>query len=524
MKKAKKIMCLALSLAVAGSVLAGCGNKGGDTGPNGNPKIKYWAPFYTHYSKSGTSMGDATFFKELQKRVGVDIEFIHPAAGQEGESFNLMTASGDLPDVIEYSFLGYKGGPEKAIADKVIIDMTPYMEEKAPNLTNQLKTHPEWDKQVKTDSGKYYCFPAIRGDAFLCYWTGPQMRQDYLDKVNMERPETIDEWEKVLTAFKTQLNIETPLTLANGSLAAHNCFIGAYGVTPTFFLKDGEVTYGPMTDGYEQYLRLFNKWIQEGLLDPDYATHDAKTFDAQVASGKAGAYVNSVGGGMGKFITATKQQNPEAKLTAVKFPVLNKGDEPTIGFKEFDYIPGQSVSVTTACKNLDAAFKLLDYAYDGDGQPGYMFYNFGIEGESYNMIYGYPTYTDEIVHPTDGKTMMHALTEYNRAAVLGPMIQDKRYFEQYMVNPEQKETAEIWKLAGDASYRMPNVTYTVEEAGQITSKMNEITSYVNEMEIKFIMGTEPLSNLEAFRQHLKDMGLDEVTEINKAAVARYNAR
>ena len=44
------------------------------------------------------------------------------------------------------------------------------------------------------------------------------------------------------------------------------------------------------------------------------------------------------------------------------------------------------------------------------------------------------------------------------------------------------------------------------------------------MEIKFIMGTEPLSNLEAFRQHLKDMGLDEVTEINKAAVARYNAR
>ena len=153
-----------------------------------------------------------------------------------------------------------------------------------------------------------------------------------------------------------------------------------------------------------------------------------------------------------------------------------------------------------------------------------MFYNFGIEGESYNMIDGYPTYTDEIVHPTDGKTMMHALTEYNRAAVLGPMIQDKRYFEQYMVNPEQKETAEIWKLAGDASWRMPNVTYTVEEAGKITSKLNEITSYKQEMEIKFIMGTEPLSNLETFRQHLKDMGLDEVTEINKAAVARYNAR
>ena len=59
-------------------------------------------------------MGDAPFFKELMKRTGVEIEFIHPPAGEEASQLNLMVASGDLPDLIEYSFLAYKGGPEKA--------------------------------------------------------------------------------------------------------------------------------------------------------------------------------------------------------------------------------------------------------------------------------------------------------------------------------------------------------------------------------------------------------------------------
>lgn len=518
MKKAKKIISAGMAAAVALGMLSGCG--GGNNEGNEN-KLTYWSQFYTHYSKVGTNMGDAPFFKELMKRTGVEIEFIHPPAGEEASNFNLMVASGDLPDLIEYSFLAYKGGPEKAIEDNVIMDITDMMQEKAPNLSKQLADHPQWDKQVKTDSGKYYCFPAIRGDEFLDYWQGPQVRQDYLEQVGLERPETIDEWEQMLIAFRDQLGLETPLTLKDNSTNAY-AFVGAYGITKQFFLKDGTVVYGPMTDEYEQYINLMAKWVREGLLDPDFATHDSKTFDAQVSSGKAGAYVGSVGGDMGKYISATKEQNPEAKIVAVKPPVLTKGEQPTIGFKDFDYIPGQSVSITTACKNLDAAFRLMDYAY---GEEGHMFFNFGIEGTSYNMVDGYPTYVDSIIHPTEpGMTVQNAMTEYTRAAVMGPMIQDKRYFEQYMVNPEQKETAEVWKLAGDASWRMPNVTYTVDEANQITSKLNEINSYAAEMEIKFILGEEPMSGLDSYRETLKSMGLDEVMSVMQTAVDRYEAR
>ena len=56
-------------MAVALGMFSGCG--GGDEG-NGN-KLTYWSQFYTHYSKVGTNMGDAPFFKELMKRTGVEI-------------------------------------------------------------------------------------------------------------------------------------------------------------------------------------------------------------------------------------------------------------------------------------------------------------------------------------------------------------------------------------------------------------------------------------------------------------------
>lgn len=518
MKRRTRILGIVITVAVAAGMMSGCGDEKTSSQKN---KVTYWSPFYPHYAKVGTNMGDAPFFKELSKRTGVEIEFIHPPTGEETSNFNLMVASGELPDLIEYSFLSYKGGPEKAIDDNVIADITDMVKKKAPNLSKQLEDHPKWDKQVKTDSGKYYCFPAIRGDDFLDYWQGPQVRLDYLKKLNMDIPETIDEWEKMLTAFKNELGVQTPLTLKNNEDNAF-AFVGAYGITKGFFLRDGKVCYGPTTDEYEEYIKLMKKWMSEGLLDPDFATHDSKTFDAKVSSGKSGAYVGTVGGDMGKFITATAQQNPDAKITAVKPPVLRKGDLPKIGFKDFDYIPSQSVSVTTACKNLDAVFKLMDYAY---GDEGHMFFNFGIEGKSYNMVDGYPKYTDEILHPTEpGMTVQYAMTEYTRAAVMGPMVQDKRYFEQYMVNDEQKETADMWKLDGDASWRMPNVTYTVEEANKISSKINEIKSYTAEMEMKFITGAEPMSKIADYRKKLEDMGLNTVLNTMQDAVERYRNR
>ncbi len=236
--------------------------------------------------------------------------------------------------------------------------------------------------------------------------------------------------------------------------------------------------------------------------------------------GEAGAYFNSVGGGMGKFITATKQNNPDAKLKAVKFPVVNKGDEPRFGFSQSPFIDAQSAMLSTDCKNTDAAARLLDYAYSDEG---HMFYNFGTEGVSYTMVDDYPTYTEEVTSNPDGLSMQDAMSKYCRGAVMGPMIQDARYFEQYQQTPEQKETAQIWNLS-DTDWQMPPVTLTTEEANRISSKQTEIITYVNETSLKFIMGAEPMSNIQKFRDTIKDMGIDDVLTVQQAAYERFKER
>lgn len=68
--------------------------------------------------------------------------------------------------------------------------------------------------------------------------------------------------------------------------------------------------------------------------------------------------------------------------------------------------------------------KFLDYGYTDEGR---IFFNFGIEGESYEMINGYPTYTEMITHDPNGLSMQATLSHYCRASngSIGS-IQDKR--------------------------------------------------------------------------------------------------
>ena len=113
-----------------------------------------------------------------------------------------LIAGNDLPDIIEYNWYTYTGGPERALSEGLIraIDI----ETEAPNLYAYLQQHPEIDKMCKTDDGQYFGFPFIRGDKYLQTSAGIIIRQDWLDELGLAMPETIDDWTNVLTQFKEQ--------------------------------------------------------------------------------------------------------------------------------------------------------------------------------------------------------------------------------------------------------------------------------------------------------------------------------
>ena len=147
MKKIKQATALAAAAALSATMLAGCGgstegtastatetassastaaesgNAGEFTYPMAAGHITYWCNLNENIGSYYKDMGESPFGKGLMENTGVDITFLHPPTGGENEQFNLLVADGDLPDVMEYHWQNYPGGPEKAISDGVIVSL-----------------------------------------------------------------------------------------------------------------------------------------------------------------------------------------------------------------------------------------------------------------------------------------------------------------------------------------------------------------------------------------------------------------
>lgn len=549
----KKVFASILVAAIVGMTMTGCGGRGTSEIQTAGPtqeatasqagqttsdevaeftypmaaggKLTYWGELTTTVSANFSNLGETPFAKEWTKRTGVNIEFMHPPTGQIKEQFSLILADGNLPDLMEYQWmLNYPGGPEKAIKDGVIIPLNDIFEKYCPNLTAYLKKHPEIDKMIKTDEGHYYVFPFVRGDDNLCNTIGLMLREDWLNELNLEVPTTIDEWHDVLTVFKEKKGAAAPLAFeyTNSQYLDANPFVFAFDTSRSFYLgSDNRVHFGAVEDGYKQYLSTFAQWYKEGLIDPDIATLGNDQVSAKMTAGAAGVSMGQAGSRMGTWINAAKANTPEYMLVGAPQPTIEKGKMAEFGYVEIPYSGRASVAITTSCKDIERAARLMDYAY---GEEGHMMYNFGIEGESYTMVDGYPTYTDLILNNPNGLPVSQAMSSYIRGNYNGPFIQDIRYLEQYYTIQQQKDTPEIWGASNGRVHMMPPITPTSEESKDFSTIMSEINTYRDEMTLKFIFGTESLDNFDAYVKNIESMGLNRALEIQNAALARYNSR
>ena len=155
-----------------------------------------------------------------------------------------------------------------------------------------------------------------------------------------------------------------------------------------------------------------------------------------------------------------------------------------------------------------------------------MLANFGIEGESYNLVDGYPTYTDYIMKNPDGLSASQAMSMYIRANTNGPFAQDVRYIEQYYQTDAQKSALEVWGAAADAAqeYIIPDLSNSVEESGEYSTIMNEVNKYVYENMYAFISGSKSLDEFDAFVEQIKKMNIERALEIKQKGYDAYLKR
>lgn len=462
------------------------------------------------------NFGDTPIAKKLSEETGVKVEYIHPVQGQGAEQIQLLIASDELPDLVKHSWNTYPGGPEMAIADEYIYDIGDLIDKFAPALKKMLSEKKEWDKQIKTDSGKYYSVPMFLEPGLLQICYGPVLRGDLLEKLKLEAPTTIEEWEKVLRAFKEN-GVQYPYMGDFNQML--DTFASGFGFYKEWYHDNGEIKYGYSQPGYKEFLMTLNRWYEEGLIHPDFLTLDTTKIQSEMLNGKAGSSSFWAGSGMGPLLKAAEEFG-EYSFKGVQFPAEEKGKNAEYNYITAQVLMGSGTAISKNCKNPELAMRLIDYAFTEEGK---MLSSFGIEGVSYNMVEGYPKYTDIIHNNPDEYTVSQAIAAYTLNGHI-PMLQDVRYIEQYYTQPELSAAQREWNKTNMNDHIVPQLYVKEEESAKSADIMVNVNTYAQEMAIKFITGRESFDKYDDYLKQLETFGLGEAVAFQQDAFDRYNKR
>ncbi|MGL6173275.1 MAG: extracellular solute-binding protein [Cellulosilyticaceae bacterium] len=522
--KVRKLLQGMISLMLIAAVATGCSQGGSTTdasgsqtetkgeAPTGQKSFTYWVPIHGNAATILKNYSESKMYQELEKRTGVKVEFVHPPQGSEKEQFNIMINSGDYPDMISQPS-AYTGGNDKAIDDGVYLRLNELIEENAPNYKALRDGNTEIARQTITDAGNIWSMACIQEDIEPS-WLGPAFRMDILEKYGLEAPVTLDDWENTLRTLKDN-GIKYPLLFPSTGVDSVGTFVSAFGIGPAYYrTADQKVKFGPADPEFKQYLELMNKWYKEGLIDPEFVTRDGKSTEALITSGDAASMITA-SGSIDFYQGTMRLSDPNVKWLGVESPVLKEGD--TIEYRQSNnHYKGCDTVVTSACKDPAGAVAWLDYAY---GEEGYYLFNYGLEGVSYEMVDGEPQFTELMTNNPDN--LSYPVLAWNYKLHMGPYL--RSWDAEPPMSEEVNLSRDIWTKAG-YSMVLPPLSRTADESKEYSKVSTEITTYVEEMTVKYITGVEPLESFDKYVEQLNKLGLQTAIDINQAALERYNQR
>lgn len=492
----------------------------------GGETFTIWFNMLDMNAQVTADMGEYEVIKEWEKKLNCNLEFVSPPVGQAQDNFAIMMADEKLPDMI---FCGgidgyYPGGVEMAYEDGVLYDYTHLInEENTPNFWKIMNENEIMKKSAMDDEGRIvYLGAKICGspESDLDY-VGPMIRKDYLEATGLDVPETIDDWTEMFAAMKAN-GVKYPLAVCGKNwfdpLLNSRIFPGAYGLNgKDFFIgEDGKVKYSPYEDAYKDLLAQAKEWYDAGYINPDFSTQGEQDVMALCASGEVGSIGMHLWTYASTYYQTVGKDDPSKEFICVPCPVLNEGDE-LPAFRPSNQSLADKKYITADAENPEACVALLDTLYLEEVNKAM---SWGTEGVTYEnaengLVKSIPLDADA---PAETKLkgspqQMHAFENDD--------------LEQILINlpfEEFKNGLMLWKDQS-SDQLLPNaLMHTPEESEFIGTYRTDITTYVEEMTLKFVMGKESLDKFEEYQQTLKDMKVEEWIAVKQAAVDRYNNR
>ncbi|MDF2961332.1 MAG: hypothetical protein K0S39_3067 [Paenibacillus sp.] len=377
--------------------------------------------------------------------------------------------------------------------------------------------------------GKAWGLPQISdgkvGDPIL--W----VRQDWLDKLNLKPPATIDELEKVMDAFTNRdpdgngKRDTLGLALAgknslNGWMGDASFLFGAYGDQPYQWnrMKDGTLAYGSLQPEIKPALTRLAGWYQKGYLDPDFGTQDEQQAAALFTSGTAG--IISGPGWMGGWPLSEAKLTPGAVIKPFPYPAGPDGRIGRIGSKA-SY---GSYFFRAGFSHMEAVFAYYDEVYGSlTEDPESDFANGYAEGYDYMMkdgqaVYDFPGVTSTMTNyllVAPGSTPPHVMT--------GESL-EHRVFQGSKQTPYEKKLAATasrlyleGRIAGDIqlAYSQKN-EFVGPDTSTMALRWPLLKKLEKETHLKIVYGKAPADSLDDYKRQWSEYGGDQITaEVNQ---------
>ncbi len=451
---------------------------------------------------------------EIEKITGVNIDWECVGSGDYNTVAQTRLASGsELPDIIRIPN-GTTGLADYS-SQGLLVNIKDYINETdTPNLYRLFNEQPVYEAQATSPDGNIYGLPHAEFDInnYVLMWN--IIRQDWLDKLGLDMPTTIDEYHDVLVAFRDQdpngngKKDEIPLGYQNDQMFGLYTFKEAFGFNNTDVWSvsdDGMVAFDLMDDKFLDCLTTLNQWYAEGLLS---TTTDGSDSDSLISQDRLGGQtVSSTDNVIGKddLVEAT---NPDGHYVFI--PALTNenypDNKPTISKRQsfHDYY-----AVTVDCTNPKLAVQWLDWVYASEESATLRYW--GFEGDTFTEENGQRAFTDKVVNSgTSAIDVMRGLGGW-------PNFVGNESGEPFRAMYVGSYFDEAYNQFKDImSDRVPIAIGTEEENKIYTEKWPDIDTYVRENVVKFITGNRPLSEWSAYVDTLKSMGIEDVVAVKQA--------
>lgn len=493
LKRSVKGLCLIVAISLMSYVLVACGQntKKGDILNTGS-KEKSISVLFTKGGFEIPPGANDTIKPEIEKGSGVKFTQIAPPVANYIEKVNAILASNDLPDVVKLpaftDLFNYADQGALMPLDDLLAKYGKDILAAIPkNVLDQCKI-----------DGKTYGIPI---------WTSQHrynfiIRGDWLKKLNLQEPKTLDDLYKVYKAFTEQdpdgNGKKDTYGLGGSGLETFDTIFGAFGLTAMdkvyWYEDNGKLLPMVLHPNMKKALEYAAKLQAEGLVDPEWVT---TTTEAQLNE-KA---MKSQFGSTNRWWTW--EPKVEQEMRKVDPNVEFRRIAPPIGPDGLSGVRGvpavnTAIAVMKNAKDPQACMEWLNYLHT---EKGMMTQYSGVEGLHWEKKSD-GTYVTLPQFEVDAKWIQwYSLFENEQ-----PLLKVETYLVQ------SRRDSLKWPIIVDAGDGLITKAFTKYSADLITLQKDEFT--------KIISGKAGISEYDNFVTQWKQNGgnewIDEINQMYKA--------